>query len=150
MDSLFLFAFTTIASTEGFLISCALILVCLLARGRARPFLTATIGVLLSTIALKELFHIARPASALIETTGYAFPSGHATGSLFLALSLCYLARALSKPLRYGVYAAALMVAFVIGISRLYFGAHTPLQVIGGYLLGAAWAGAYVWMDRKR
>lgn len=149
MDSLFLFAFTIIASTEGFLVSCALILVGLLARKRALPFLVATIGVLLSTVALKELLQVARPVSSLIETTGYAFPSGHATGSLFLALSLCYLPRTLPKPLRFGVYVAALMTALVIGLSRLHFGVHTPLQVFAGYLLGAVWAGVYIWMDRR-
>ncbi len=149
MDSFFLFAFTTIASTEGFLISCALILVGLLLRKRALPFLVATIGVLLSTIVLKELLQVARPVSTLIETTGYAFPSGHASGSLFLALSLCYLSRALPRPLRYGVCAAALMTALVIGLSRLHFGVHTPLQVFAGYVLGAAWAGVYIWMDTR-
>ncbi len=149
MDSFFLFAFTVVASTEGFLISCALILVGLLVRKRALPFLVATIGVLLSTIALKEVLQVARPVSSLIETTGYAFPSGHATGSLFLALSLCYLSRTLPKPLRFGVYVAALMTALVIGVSRLHFGVHTPLQVIAGFVLGAAWVGVYVWMDTR-
>ena len=59
----------------------------------------------------------------------YSFPSGH-TGSSFAAgvtLFLCC-------PKKYGV--PALVLAFLIAVSRLYVGVHYPTDVLGGMLTG--------------
>lgn len=61
----------------------------------------------------------------------YSFPSGHTTVSFAGAL-VCY--RML--PRRYGI--PALVLAGVIGFSRLYLGVHFPSDVLGGFLVALA------------
>ena len=61
----------------------------------------------------------------------YSFPSGHTPVSFAGAL-VCY--RML--PRRYGI--PALVLAGVIGFSRLYLGVHFPSDVLGGFLVALA------------
>ncbi len=58
--------------------------------------------------------------------SGPGYPSGHAAVSLTLALSITH-----SSPL--GPVAAAFAIALIAGCSRLYVGAHLPLDVEGGF-----------------
>ena len=67
----------------------------------------------------------------------YSFPSGHTTVSFAGAL-VCY--RML--PRRYGI--PALVLAGVIGFSRLYLGVHFPSDVLGGFLVALAGSGVSV------
>ena len=62
--------------------------------------------------------------------TGLGYPSGHAAVSLTLAL----IATRDSAP---GTRAAAIVVAAVTGGARMYVGAHLPLDVVGGFAIGA-------------
>lgn len=130
---------------------CALVIL-LLARHhlrRALAFAGAALGLLTSTVILKEWLEVPRPPEPLIEIAGYAFPSGHAAGSIFLAIVAAYGAHTLPKPLRYGVFVVAALFAFSIGMSRLYFGVHTPFQVLVGYLLGFVWAVVFIEIARR-
>jgi glycosyltransferase 2 family protein len=61
---------------------------------------------------------------------GYGFPSGHATFSAACATVLYY-----QVPKRYRKY--LLLVVLLVGLSRIYLGAHFPLDVVGGWALGA-------------
>ena len=67
----------------------------------------------------------------------YSFPSGHTTVSFAGAL-VCY--RML--PRRYGI--PALVLAGLIGFSRLYLGVHFPSDVLGGFLVALAGSGVSV------
>jgi len=95
---------------------------------------------------LKGIFQIPRPAAAIgldsILTLGEvklrnSFPSGHATFSFVTASVLGY-----RRPLPWKcvLYAFALLVAW----SRIYVGAHYPLDVVSGALLGMG-VGFTVW-----
>jgi undecaprenyl-diphosphatase len=65
------------------------------------------------------------------HTGGYGYPSGHATVAAALAAAATpYLPR----PARRAMWTAVVLV----GIARIYVGAHFPLDVIGGLALG--WA----------
>ncbi len=64
----------------------------------------------------------------------YSFPSGHTTVSFACAL-VCY--RML--PGRYGI--PAVVLAAMIGFSRLYLGVHYPSDVLGGFLVALVGSG---------
>lgn len=148
-----IFLLTRIASTEGFIAVAIILLGYFIAKKKIRSavaLLATTTGLLVSVQATKELLHIPRPTQTLIEITGYAFPSGHAAGIAFLGLVIMYLARTLPQFPRYAIYAAAIISIIAIGISRVYFGVHTELQVLGGYLFGAFWAGFFIWLSKTR
>ncbi|WP_051271050.1 undecaprenyl-diphosphatase [Shimazuella kribbensis] len=61
-----------------------------------------------------------------------SFPSDHTTGSMAIALAICFYNRKLGIPL--------ILVALLIGFSRIYVGHHYPTDVLGGILIGAVTA----------
>tara|TARA_R110000824_G_scaffold401771_1_gene615625 strand:- start:315386 stop:315868 length:483 start_codon:yes stop_codon:yes gene_type:complete len=147
MSSQYTYIFTVLASTEGFLVVSGLILLSLLLRRNFRAaglFLLTTIGAAVSTQLLKEYFMVARPENAPVQAAGYAFPSGHAMGAMYLALFAAYAASVFTKPIRYGFYLLAAGFALGIGMSRLQLGVHTPVQVFAGYAVAVFWVGVYI------
>lgn len=143
MDTAFLFVFTKIASTEGFLVATLAIIMAFLFSKNARSavaLFASAAGVIIVVNLLKEILATPRPSNALIEVTGYAFPSGHAAGAAFLALVVAFLSRRLSLPLRLAVIAVCVLSALAIGTSRIAFQVHTLPQVLAGFGIGALFA----------
>lgn len=99
-----------------------------------KVFGTAFLAYFISEI-LKFLFHTPRPFVALKEVSslftqgGYAFPSGHATFFSALAFSIFFL----HKKAGYVFMAFALL----IGLARVAAGVHFPVDILGGFVLGA-------------
>jgi membrane-associated phospholipid phosphatase len=86
-------------------------------------------------ITFKQLLHQPRPywvgdVQALAEETSYGIPSTHASDSLAV---WGYLAYRLNKA---WLWVLASLMVLVIGISRMYLGAHFPTDVLGGWLIG--------------
>ena len=85
---------------------------------------------------LKYLFHTERPfnifsqITSLFPETGYAFPSGHATFFMTLAISLFFV----DKKVGY----IFIFFALLIGIARIIAGVHFPIDILGGFVLGFA------------
>lgn len=104
-------------------------------------FAGATIwSVLVIGGILKMLFGRARPMSdyaANLRVDTFSFPSGHSSGSMIAYGLLAYIALKL-LPQPYGLFAAVICgcIIALIGISRIYLGAHFPSDVIAGWLLG--------------
>jgi undecaprenyl-diphosphatase len=73
-----------------------------------------------------------------MKIKSYSFPSGHAYGGMVIYGLLAYLAyKHLPHP--WNLLSALLlgMLIIVIGVSRVYLGAHFPSDVAVGWLLGA-------------
>lgn len=99
----------------------------------------AIITLLISSI-LKILLRRARPVNDYVKNMiihTFSFPSGHAAGSL---VSFGLVAFLLELQFSWGYIAGVLIYAFcfLIGISRIYLGAHYPSDVIGGWIVGGA------------
>jgi len=118
----------------------------LLRRGRfdeAAVLCVGALGLEIVNPVLKLAFHRPRPELAYVHLDTYSFPSGHAAGSAAVyALVLYLLAR--HARVRWQLFAGVGYVVLVagIGFSRLYLQAHYLSDVLAGFSLGAAWAGA--------
>lgn len=91
--------------------------------------------------ALKLLIQRVRPASEYVmqlQLNSYSFPSGHATMSFAILLTLAYLLSLRIRKLWSWVITTGLVLLVVgIGFSRVYLQVHYPTDVVGGWIIGA-------------
>ncbi len=106
---------------------------------------------LLNDMVIKNLVQRARPflaSEALLplvtRPTSYSFPSGHTCSSFAAA---CTIWRMHGK--KYGI--PAVILAALIGFSRMYVGVHYPTDVLCGMLIGifGSW-GVYALLKRTK
>ena len=110
----------------------------------------STISGSLCVSAFKVVFGRARPDTAYAElvATTLSFPSGHATMSAVVFLTLGALV-ASTRPLwieRIYILCAAATMTMLVGISRIALGVHWATDVLGGWAFGSAWAIAWLLM----
>src|SRR5262249_43797018 len=88
---------------------------------------------------VKNLIQRERPAQTVAELvlSTYSFPSGHALGStaVYVTLALLMSQQLSRRRHRILLVGAGVLLAGLIGFSRLYLGAHSPAHVV------ARWAG---------
>ena len=120
-----------------------------IALARRRPRLVSQLvsGALGGTIAeliLKRFFRRERPRllAPLEEVKSTSFPSGHsmAASSLYVTLAFVASRSRLLRQRRASLLAGAGAFASLIGATRVYLGVHWPTDVLGGLVLGTAWA----------
>jgi membrane-associated phospholipid phosphatase len=86
------------------------------------------------SVVLKNYFEIGRPdllnidLRPLMQLSDYGFPSSHAAFYSALATALFFMNE------RAGAYVG--LLTLIIGAARIFAGVHTPLDIVGGFLLG--------------
>lgn len=106
--------------------------------------LIATLGGLLISTILKYSFDRARPELVphLSQVYTSSFPSGHSMLSAVVYLTLGSLLTRLVERRLLKIYflTLAILVTFLVGISRVYMGVHYPTDVLAGWAAGLVWA----------
>jgi undecaprenyl-diphosphatase len=115
-----------------------------------RLVLFAPIAVLVPFLAgrvLKSAVHRQRPStSTLLREINASFPSGHATSSAALALTVSLLLVAAAVSWRRPAIVALAAYAFAVSLSRLVLGVHYLTDVVGGICLGGAGVLSCAWL----
>jgi len=91
---------------------------------------------------LKLIFARERPLDiALIEETGYSFPSGHSMASMSFYGLLIYIIYRSDLPKKWKIIGISLLTLLIllIGISRIYLGVHFVSDVIAGFCLSVSY-----------
>jgi undecaprenyl-diphosphatase len=118
-------------------------------KGRALwAFVTMMVGWGIGVIA-KPIAQRARPVvdGPVPHAEGYSFPSGHALNITLAAGVLVFLLwPLLSTSGRRIAVVLAIVVPVIVGLDRLFIGAHFPSDILAGHILGlgimfASWTG---------
>lgn len=108
-------------------------------------------GSALLNIASKQFFQRDRPSlwESIAPESTYSFPSGHAMGSMTLAVVVILLAW--NTRWRWPVTVAAVMFALLVSLSRVYLGVHYPSDILAGWCAALVWVvGCFLAMFRRR
>jgi undecaprenyl-diphosphatase len=120
---------------------------CLNRRFRATGFLLSSLGSgLLLCQSLKGFFARRRPTAVphLAHFDPASFPSGHSMGAALVYLtSGSIISRQVTSSLAKTYFLSmALVLAVLVGISRVYLGVHYPSDVLAGWAAGSLWSSA--------
>jgi membrane-associated phospholipid phosphatase len=111
-------------------------------RHLVRDALALVAGLALTYAAVhivKDAVDRPRPARALIDVDGAAYPSGHAAYAVTWVAVAVALSRALPNlASRFAFVTVAMVIAAAVGASRIYLRAHYVSDVVGGWGLAAA------------
>jgi undecaprenyl-diphosphatase len=121
------------------------LVVALLVRARrygAALFLaTASGGALILNATMKLFFERPRPQLPWAQVLpDYSFPSGHTMNGVVFYVALAVIAWSIfGRRVGIASMVIASVLAFGIGVSRIYLGFHYLTDVVGGVLAGNAW-----------
>lgn len=105
----------------------------------------AFVGSALLNLGAKQFFQRDRPTlwESISPEDTFSFPSGHAMGSMTLAMVLVLLAW--RTRWRWPATVLAALFVVLVGYSRVYLGVHYPSDILAGWMAATAWVvGAYL------
>ena len=101
---------------------------------------------------MKLSFQRQRTPSPLIEPLqNFSFPSGHATsGFIFYGLLVYLILKSqLKQAYKFILGALLILIALLIGFSRIYLRLHYLSDVLAGFCIGFAWLAVAIWMMER-
>lgn len=107
------------------------------------------LGGFLVNYFLKLSFQRLRPPNPLIEPLhNFSFPSGHATSGFIFYGLLLYLVwkTKIDKKLKCILALMLILIAVLVGFSRIYLRLHYLSDVIAGFCIGLAWLSLSIWL----
>lgn len=139
---------TALAKTLSFLGSFWVLLVAVIATSVfvvTRRRVAEAVALVVGFVATDITFHVlkaavdrSRPGDPLVDSSGSSYPSGHAALAVtYLAIAVL-LARAGPATRRLAVLLTGLVLAVLIGLSRVYLRVHWLSDVGGGWAVGLA------------
>ena len=147
-------SFTLIGEFRNMLLFSALLTGLLLLTRQWRQAIFAGSTLLctaLGNTATKHFFARVRPEVLSDPLTSYSMPSGHASGSFALFLTLAVLAGRGQPPrMRLTWLLVGCLPALAIALSRVYLGAHWPTDVLAGAMLAACVCAASLWLSQRQ
>lgn len=151
-------AFTIIGSTKTALVLVILFLAILAAKKLYSQAAFAAVvigGTAVLNQGLKFIFQRPRPEiHRIIDAGGYSFPSGHTMMAFSIYAVIAYIIwhHVKNAAVRTLVALFAVLMIFMIAVSRIYLGVHFPSDIAGGVFLSAAWfiAAAAVYKQRMK
>lgn len=116
-------------------------------RGKKRTILlmvSAVLGGGAISFLLKFAFDRPRPEllTPLAHTVTPSFPSGHAllAATTYLTLGALLARVQPDRGLKVYLMFLAILLAMIVGITRVYLGVHWPTDVLAGWTIGGVWA----------
>jgi undecaprenyl-diphosphatase len=114
--------------------------------------LIATLGGFVLSSILKHSYHRPRPNLVVHLSAVYttSFPSGHSMLSAVVYMTLGTLLANFVTERRVKFYfvSVAMVLTFLVGVSRVFMGVHYPTDVLAGWSAGLAWA-LLCWMAAR-
>ena len=119
------------------------------------------LGLFIVTMAGQAILHhgckwyFARPRPLALmsykDVESWSFPSGHAFAALCMygAIAWIFATRTENAAAKFGIAAAAVILVFLIGMSRVYIGVHYPTDVVAAFLAAFVWTAAVMSADRR-
>lgn len=112
-----------------------------------RLFYILVLSTLLN-LGIKEIFQVPRPFQTnetwgVIEVKGFSFPSGAAQTAMLLSWLLIHFWKSLWK------WPLCILYTGLISFSRVYLGVHYPIDILGGWTIGAL-LGAFICQKGKK
>jgi undecaprenyl-diphosphatase len=96
---------------------------------------------------------IERPRPEIVDQfSTFSFPSGHAVHGFLYLLTIAYLINQtviISKRASIIVWISAILLAFLIGLSRITEGRHFASDVLAGWMLGYSWFILCLWWYKR-